>query len=439
MALRLIRSFARFALWIFFRRVTVHGAENVPRTGPLLVVANHPNVLLDILVLGVSVPRSDLRWIGKNTLLRVRPFGWALRRLGVIPVARPQDKESRISSNRDMLREVTQTIDEGRTVIMFPEGLSHSQIKVKELKHGAAHIALSAAESTGNLSVIPVGLTFFDPGTFRSDVEVHFGKPINISSHRETFHRDHHEAEKALTSDIHERIVSLTRHVENTGLESVVRALSVIYAEPVAKEFDESAEFSRRLRAEQEIIRGVKHFIQTDPQLVQTFSVRLRGHLRKLQRLGLEPNVVSSLLAEKRTGRLISILLLSPVALYGFILNALPYHLTRILTTSYRAQPEMMATLKLSIGTVAFVIHYLLIFALGYAVLDWESAALLSLTLPLSGIFTVYYHEHLLCTVPLWQNIIVPRRRKYLLRRLTRERTQILQDLDKIKEMYLKK
>src|SRR5207249_11878439 len=53
-----LRRLARFWVWFFFRRVDVRHAERVPATGPVLLCINHPNNLIDSLLVG-AVVRSE--------------------------------------------------------------------------------------------------------------------------------------------------------------------------------------------------------------------------------------------------------------------------------------------------------------------------------------------------------------------------------------------
>ena len=54
---RLARRLARLLVGVFYRRIEVVGAERVPAAGPLLLVANHGNSLIDPLLLLACLPR----------------------------------------------------------------------------------------------------------------------------------------------------------------------------------------------------------------------------------------------------------------------------------------------------------------------------------------------------------------------------------------------
>ena len=64
---RLLAAASQLATGVFFRQVEVVGAGRIPRTGPLIVIANHVNGLVDPVLLLAAVPRP-LRFLGKNTL-----------------------------------------------------------------------------------------------------------------------------------------------------------------------------------------------------------------------------------------------------------------------------------------------------------------------------------------------------------------------------------
>ncbi len=86
----LVRHFGRFCVWFFFRSVDVQHAERVPPDGPVLLCINHPNNLIDSLLVGAVVERT-VHYLTTAALFRnalVRKF---LRACGAIPVYRRQD------------------------------------------------------------------------------------------------------------------------------------------------------------------------------------------------------------------------------------------------------------------------------------------------------------------------------------------------------------
>ena len=430
MLLLILRPMVRLALWVFLRKIDIRGRDRVPEGRPLIFVANHPNVMLDTLILGLYAPGKMPRFLGKSTLFKPSLYAWFLRQLGVIAVARRRDETSRMSSNRAMLSAACQTLRDGGALALFPEGISHAENRVLELKPGAARIALrceAEAEGRAGVCIIPVGLTYSDPRLFRSDVSVHFGEAIEVRSFL--------DAEQELTTRTHENLTALTRHIDDPDLETVIRHLSAIYTENVTAELPDSADLSKTLRAEQEIIRAVHHFADTDAELVQTFATRVRAHHRKLKRLHLDAD--TSPASSPPAGHLLLAVVFSPLILFGFVHNALPYYLPRLFVRPHRDQPEMIGTVKIAAGFVVFPLYYLALIGTAYLITDLRAALLYGFTLPLSGLVTLLFDEHILQKWPLWRGLVLPRRRRHYLKRMSQEREAIIRDLDNIKERYL--
>ena len=235
---------------------------------------------------------------------------------------------------------------------------------------------------------------------------------------------------------MHERLVALSRHIADPDLEDVILDLSAIYTDTVATHLAESVEFTARLQAEQEIIQAVHYFADNDPGLVQAFATRLRAHHRKLRRLRLEPSMVSPPASPYRVIRILLAVVCAPVALYGFLLNALPYYLPRLFVRPYRKSPEMIGTVKLSAGVVLFPIIYLILTGVASLYMDALMTLLYAFSMPFSGLFVLLYHERILRNSSFWQSLVLWNYRPYL-KRLADERALLIHDLDTVKARYL--
>ncbi|HKP76600.1 MAG TPA: 1-acyl-sn-glycerol-3-phosphate acyltransferase, partial [Longimicrobiaceae bacterium] len=160
-------ALSRNALKLFYR-LTLSGDE-VPRAGPVLLVANHPNSLLDPAMVA-AVARRPVRFLAKAPLFEMKLIGLLVKGSGSIPVYRAQDNVGSPEQNQDTFRAVWTALGEGAAVGIFPEGTSHSEPSLVPLKTGAARIALGAAARTGGaFPILPVGLSFRDKAIFRSD------------------------------------------------------------------------------------------------------------------------------------------------------------------------------------------------------------------------------------------------------------------------------
>lgn len=435
----LLYPVVRFALWVFFRHLEVRGREGVPKGRPLVLVANHPNVMVDVLLVAALSPGPFPRFLGKTTLFKNPFYTFCLRQLGGIPVARGQDPGARVGRNQDMLREATRTLRSGASLALFPEGLSEAGLRLRPLKPGAARIALRAEEEAGGeagICIVPVGLTYSAPGMFRSRVLVQFGTAIEAADYLDAYRDNHGEGAQRLTEEIQRRLTALTLHLEDPGLEQTVRDLLAVYGEQ-ARRGGEAQALHQRLETWQGLARAAHHFARTDPGLVQVLGGRLRDHLEHLRSLDLEPHSLPSDQARTGLGPLLLTLALAPLALYGLLNNALPYLIPRLWVRSYDEEPEMWATVKLAVGAVAFPLYYLMRMAVAYYFWGWALALEYGLTLPLSGLLVLRYKEQLLERWPLWQRLAAPQARRRLLATLAAERARLIADLDQLRDLYL--
>src|SRR5688572_26157140 len=116
--------------------VTARGAEHVPASGPVLLVANHSSVLDPPLIGGVT-PRQ-LTFLAKAELFSVPGFGAFLRRLGAQPLRRE-------GADPSALRTAQRVLQQGGALLVFPEGTRGEEGVLREAKPGAALLAMHSA------------------------------------------------------------------------------------------------------------------------------------------------------------------------------------------------------------------------------------------------------------------------------------------------------
>jgi len=163
------------ALYLFIRaiatslfrgvwRLKVVGAENVPRTGPLIVAPNHRSYA-DPPLVGVALPR-EVHFLAKKELFSFPPFGWFIRNLNAHPLNRAGDIAA--------FREATRILKSGGGLIIFPEGRRMDTDTLGPAKAGIGML--------GALSGAPILPVYLHNSRFMvrfRRVEVHFGKPID--------------------------------------------------------------------------------------------------------------------------------------------------------------------------------------------------------------------------------------------------------------------
>lgn len=148
---------------------TVHGAEKVPKEGPLIVAANHRRYA-DPVFVSMAVPRR-LQWMGKKELF-VFPFESFFFFLGVFPVDRQKGGHA-------ALRAALNLLTAGWALGIFPEGTRREGYAPDHTPKGG----VGMLATRGGAPVLPV---FVDrtPSLFErlqgSKLHVYIGNPITL-------------------------------------------------------------------------------------------------------------------------------------------------------------------------------------------------------------------------------------------------------------------
>jgi 1-acyl-sn-glycerol-3-phosphate acyltransferase len=120
-------------------RIEVLGAEVLPVSGPIMLVANHDSHW-DPVVVGVAANhRRQVRALAKSSLWNVRPLAWVLNGMGQIPIERGRGDTKALAA-------AIERLNDGACIGVFPEGTVSNGRTLRALS-GAGRLALAVPES----------------------------------------------------------------------------------------------------------------------------------------------------------------------------------------------------------------------------------------------------------------------------------------------------
>jgi len=141
-------------------RLEIHGREHIPSHGPFVLAPVHRSNLDFILVSALT--RTRMRYMGKASIWKWKPLGRFVSMLGAFPVHRG-------TADRESLRTCLQIIENGESLVMFPEGTRREGPVVEDLFDGPAYVAartgvpLVPVGIGGSAEAMPVGAKFIHP------------------------------------------------------------------------------------------------------------------------------------------------------------------------------------------------------------------------------------------------------------------------------------
>jgi 1-acyl-sn-glycerol-3-phosphate acyltransferase len=211
--------------------VTVWHDERIPKDRPVIFVSNHPNTMIDPMVVGISCNRN-LHFFAKSTLFNHWIKRFFLKKLKLIPVYRRQENPSLGEKNKKTFDKGYEILENKGAFLIFPEGISTGDRTLKKIKTGAVRIGLGAELKNNfnlNVTLIPVGLSYSDAVRFRSNVFVRFGKPIVLKNFKQSYLNNEIKTVKAVTQTIETALNKLTTNVNELELVDLVDCLELIY------------------------------------------------------------------------------------------------------------------------------------------------------------------------------------------------------------------
>ena len=145
----------------------VYGKENIPKEGAVVFAGNHRHAFDPVVVM--THTRRFVHYMAKETIFKGL-HGLILKEMGLIKVYRTRNNPKAIEDAENVLIE-------GGTIGIFPEGTRNkTEEELLRFKHGAVVIAKNT-----NTPIVP----FYINGrykVFRKGLELHFGKPIDVSN-----------------------------------------------------------------------------------------------------------------------------------------------------------------------------------------------------------------------------------------------------------------
>lgn len=440
----LLRWLLGLILRIFFPRIEISNVDRVPARGPVILVVNHPNGLIDPLFLLCLSPRP-VSFLAKATLFDMPVIGWFVKALGSIPVYRRQDAGFEPEKNRQTFDRARAILAGGGVIALFPEGASHDDPKLRPLKTGAARIALGVTAVAGGddapLIIAPMGIYYTAKGIFRSEALLYFGQPITVAPSRLGADGEPPSEEvRQLTDRLEKALSDVTLQAdEHEALALVARAEQLFSAEEPTSGERLVHQFELRRR----FLAGYSALRTQAPERLASLSARIARYEAELSQAGVDretllPREVApfKLLGRFLRGLALSILVL-PAALVGTVVNYPAYRLVGFIATGLaRGDEGLVATIKLLAGSLLFPLTWIAV-AVTIGLYRGILVGIVALIIaPLSGYVALRFFERLDEFMGGLRALVLSRFQRWGFLRLIAERHAIREEIVHLAEEF---
>ncbi len=268
------------------------------------------------------------------------------------------------------------------------------------LRTGAARMLLAAeADAVGPVTLLPVGLMFHEPGTFRAGwALIAVGEPVETADLVALARTEPEEAARRLTARLGEALRGLLAEVDDRETLRLVEHAERLWRQErgggAPRDAAASADWRRRAT------RAYRYLIQRDPAGLEILRGLVERYVKDVEAASLGTAVglraPGARVVLPYAMRQFAILLGGlPLALWGLATHAVPYWLTWAAAKLVRPEPDVEATYKLAAGVVIFPLAWIVE---GWLLWRWVGGWLLVLFAVLvipGGFFALAWGERL--------------------------------------------
>jgi glycerol-3-phosphate O-acyltransferase / dihydroxyacetone phosphate acyltransferase len=349
---RLLQGVAVVATEIYFRKIVFINRQHLASDAPLVVICNHPNTVVDPL-LAVMYTREPCYLLANYSLFKNPIAGAILRTLFCIPVKRVKDvAEGEERNNDDAFRASEEHLMAGRSLFVAAEGSSYAERHIRTFKTGAARIIFEAESKTDfalNLKILPIGLTYFDPLKFGSDVVVEVGEPFSADDWQARYAENKSQTIDDFTLFVEKKFHDLTIHCADAQEDCFLQKLEAV------AQSDEPLDTEGVYFRSKKILAEAQNWKKTDAAGFATFEQQVEAYFSRLNETKIKdvnPTTFGAVASFWKS------LIGLPFLMVGLIPNFIPAWLSHGLVKWLNLDAAYDTTVRMLAGLVLFPLFW---------------------------------------------------------------------------------
>ncbi|MCB2207509.1 MAG: 1-acyl-sn-glycerol-3-phosphate acyltransferase [Bacteroidetes bacterium] len=417
---------------IFYRKIDILNIQNIPKKGHLIFTPNHQNALMDALAVLCTVDRRTV-FLARSDIFKKPIVASILYFLKILPIYRIRDGYELLKKNKEIFQKTTDVITNDRcALVILPEGNHAGVRRLRPLKKGFARIAFQTEEANNyslDIHIVPVGIDYEDYQAFRSHLVLNFGKPIPVSRFYNSYQDNPAIGINTIKDALASKIKPLIIHIESEDYYDLFHWSRKIYTNQLNTPEKSSLPFQQKL------VKKLQSFLTDQPEKMALLDKQVKDYKVRLEEFGLD--AYDQIKKKKFTSlfsKSILLLLLSPLFLYGFLNNIIPYQLTKWASGKIK-DPQFKSSFSFVVSLVAFPLFNItqtIVFMIFISNWYWILGYFFSI--PLSGVFVWYYKTCFKSNAKDWKIYRLFRIKKLQMKQLQDDYNNFIKTIDSIVE-----
>lgn len=438
----ILKFYLGFVIAAYFKRIQVKNAHYLKVKGPVIVAINHPNAFMDPIAFTTQVYPPRLMYLARGDAFKKGIVSAILESLGIIPIFRIQDggKEG-LQKNNETYERVNTLLSRNKKIIIFAEGLCIQERRLRPLKKGVPRMIFGAVDAKGlnDLIVVPVGLNYKNPSSFRSELFCNVGEPIKIADYMANYAEFPAKTMNQFLADLYPKMKELIVHIQQPSNEKIIENCEEIYR----LEYFEKHNFNlKKLEHDFEFSTVLTKVIEDkylqNPTYIEELTTKTTAYLNQLKTLELKDWLFSPI--KQSSVSWLSMLMYSlftvvtfPLYIVGCIGNFLPFVFTSFIVNKKVKLVEFKSSFAMGIGAFAFLIYYIFQFMLikQFTPHAWWALAIIVCFI-LSGIFIINTFSIRKKTMGLYKFLVLKKNNPKLVNELYSTRENLINEIENL-------
>ena len=433
MLYRLLKFMIGIGIRLYYKEIRVKNLELLPQNGPLIIIANHPNTLMDAWVIGM-ICKQPIYYMAKATLFDSKFKLKLLKSLNMVPINRQGEGKIKGVSNEDSFSECYKILNEGKTLVIFPEGTSYKERVLRKLKSGTARIALEAEHRKNGklgLKVVAVGLNYSQSEKFRSNILIDIDQPQSVTGYLEEYAINSRNAAQKLTAQFRIRLEKVLVTNETNEEENLIEKIYTI----LHSKYIPSAEkgVQREVTQRKDIKNRLDEMNLIEPWMISEIQLKVRSIQWKLDKLKIKADFLdrrfrSRMFYRQLLTSSVFIIVALPLFIFGLIHNLFQYLFTDWIIPKLTKDIEYYAPFAIFIGLFLYpIIYLLLLYVIGVNLFGLTTLGLIIyfILMPVTGLFAYWLSKYMKHVSNKWHYMFLMMDRRNVLSALQDERNKL--------------
>lgn len=363
MIYKLLKLIIGLGIRLYYREIRVKNKERLNQIGGKIIIANHPNTMMDGWIISY-ITKEPIYFMAKGTFFNSPFKKWLLKGLGLIPINRASESATKGVKNTDSFEACYRLLEEGKTVVIFPEGTSYKEMQLRELKSGTARIALEVAKREkikSPILVLPIGLVYTEAEAFRSSVLVSVGEAISPEPYLDLFKQNSSKAARGLTDVFTKKLSSLLVNAKSNSYDGLVDRIIALYGKSKmrfnGKNMEKDIDFIKSINSR------INDISEKNPRELEFIQLELNEIQLELDKLHISPafldrNYRSVMFIRQIIQSILALVLGLPFFIYGIVHNGIPYKFVDFIIPKLIKDIEYFAPVAVLMGLVLYPLNY---------------------------------------------------------------------------------